>query len=594
LRQEFWLAHCHLSRSTLAAPELASHTLQTLIGDSPFFAAHNQFLELMIEVEESCEFEGSVGRRSSSRGARRKKKEAYDEKTMKDNLYAFISGEGEATPLSKNMPRATSSNAKETKEMKEMKEMQEMKAKQEKAIREKTIERLDEKLHAFCVFVESRMRDYVCTLEDTKTKKFHMLHPSNELQFVLHPFTCPLYSQEEELVEPGKLSKMEQQFERTKQKQKKRKKIKMKAQGNVTVTEKAAKAEEPEAEEPEAEEPEAEEPEKKPRAKGKPVGQKGRRIIRRRASFYLAFKGVGLAKDEPLPAPLLQVNSQFWIDSVRSQYTFGNLSSTSIPEEAPKISTNVLPWRKLPDHVFSKEESPGQPGSGGGAVGETPGGASSHMYTRQQAVDFREAQQRRRQMELMQMQQQQMLHFQQQQQQQQQHLQRQHPHQSHRQHHQHHQHQHQQRQHRQQHHQQHPHHRHRNNHTRQNYNNDEITFSSTNRKGRDRRENNDGRNRNKKHGEGKGGKSHKDGNNRFKKSGVGRYHQKNGTATNTNNNAHNSKNNRNTNSTADSNNNNSGDYHKSKKNAKRHNAKRHHAKRKNETSFAKEDFPLPA
>ncbi len=74
----------------------------------------------MIEVEESCEFEGSVGRRSSSRGARRKKREAYDEKTMKDNLYAFISGEGEATPLSKNMPRATSSNAKETKEMKEI------------------------------------------------------------------------------------------------------------------------------------------------------------------------------------------------------------------------------------------------------------------------------------------------------------------------------------------------------------------------------------------------------------------------------------------------------------------------------------------
>ena len=141
----------------------------------------------------------------------------------------------------------------------------------------------------------------------------------------------------EELVEPGMLSKMEQQFERNKHKQIKRQK--MKAQGNVK--EKVAKAQEREEE---------------PRAKGKAVGQKGRRIIRRRASFYLAFKGVGLAKDEPLPVPLLQDNSQFWIDSVRSQYTFGNLSSTSIPEEAPKISTNVLPWRKLPDHVFSKEE----------------------------------------------------------------------------------------------------------------------------------------------------------------------------------------------------------------------------------------------
>jgi hypothetical protein len=220
------------------------------------------------------------------------------------------------------------------------------------------------------------MRDYVCTLEESRTKNHRKQYGPHELQFVLHPFTHPFYSSKEETEETENTAK-----------------------NNTTSAV----------------------------VDGKGGEEKVKIKLCRNASFFLAFKGVRAS--DSLPENLLKKNSQYWIDSIRSQYQFSNMSSSKTPpEEAPSTTCKIIKWVDLPDFVFSKE-----PHRDSTKAAPASCEYASNMYSRQQATEFRRSQQMR--MEVMQRQHMQQHHMQQQHMQQQ-HMQQQHMQQQHQQRHQ--------------------------------------------------------------------------------------------------------------------------------------------------------------
>ena len=405
LRQEFWLAHCHLSRSAMSTgPELAPNTLKTLIGDSPFFAAHEVFVEISIEIEETLflqenkkeEITQTKTKEQKNEKKRRETKETKEtketEEHLKDSLYAFISGES-STPIStssipsstpSSIPSSTpSSTPSPTPSPPSSSSSSPSSTLSDSFQRKECIEKLDEKLHSFVNFVESRMRDLICTLEETKSKKFEKEHGREALQCIVHPFTRPFYEMDEE-ANTIKQSKYE-------------------SPSSVIDTPNTPSAPKTFGKQ----------------SKRKPKKKEQSNTIRRRAYFYLALKG--LPKAELLPIEKINVNAQYWIDTVRSQYRFSNMtSSKTLPEEAPKTKFRLLPWKNLPNIVFSSSSSKKTKTHTTNILDPLP----SSMYTRQQAIDFRKAQQLRQQMQLYQMQQQQLQFHQQQQHQQQQQQQR--------------------------------------------------------------------------------------------------------------------------------------------------------------------------
>ena len=395
LRQEFWLAHCHLTRSAMLTPEHAPNTLRILVGDSPFFAAHDVFVELCVEVVGPEESEvGEIGEENeegeeNKEGGMENGEISADEMSIKESLYAFISGE--STPSSKKERRREKNNL----------------IVKEKERRRKVVEKMEEKLHSFVNFLESKMKNLICILEETRSKKFKKDNERTPgaLQFIVHPFNRPFY-------DDGMKSKC---------KDNKKTELKKTEMGVVSS------------------------PPSLPGEERRGDFQKLKK--RRRAHFFMALKGVNQAVGATIPIQTLVGNAKYWMDSVRSQYQFGNMSTTKdgggggshAPEEAPRAKFRILKWEQLPDLVFSEKEN------------------VDHSYTRSQAKNFRDAQLAAR----MQMfhhhhyqQHQQQQQQQQQQQLQQRHLQQRHLHQQHH-HQQHHHHQHQQHtRHQHQHHQQ--------------------------------------------------------------------------------------------------------------------------------------------
>jgi len=358
LRQEFWLAHCHLSRSAMSSPDLAPNTLKTLVGDSPFFAAHELFVEICIEMDstlfrekvvlsktllETPEKRKNVGRSNDTSST-------PEENHLKDSLYAFISG-GASSPTiaaAASVAAAAASAAAASSVLSPSSD----ESSPDASKRATCIEKMDEKLHSFVNFVESKMRDLVCTLEETKCAEFQKEHGDDALQCVVHPFTRPFYDLDEDGTKAGSTTNND------------------KSPSSVVDALPSRNSH-----------------------SSSNVDEK----ISRRAYFYLALKGV--AVQEQLPIKIVKTNAKYWIDSVRSQYKFSNMTPRTEPEEAPKMIFRILQWKDLPDIVFSSSSS-----------NTINNDSPTTMYTRQQAIDFRHAQSVRLQMQYHQMQQQLQFH----------------------------------------------------------------------------------------------------------------------------------------------------------------------------------------
>jgi hypothetical protein len=391
LRQEFWLAHCHLSRSAGVAnsvaataanlidqhPQQASHhqqhaedetaklavgSLNHLVGDSPFFAAHEMFIQVTLDatpyLNAVAALEAAVAkRRAENDGGKKEKGETQklsqntptskaakkkamqeamqEEVKMQNTLYDFITGSAKKKEVG---IAARSRGVEDKTESEEGSRF----GRDQKA---RSLIEKEERLHSFVTFVESRMRDLVCHLEQCPVdEEFTKQHPQQQ-PFIVHPFTRPFYEQmsvaaataEPLLSSGGGFGDSEGDSE-----------------GNAFP----------------------------------------------RAYFFLALKGMVLPSQEAVSS-----HAANWAEVVRSEYQFSGIAlynsgssgsegegAPRPPPPAPHVDIRLVNWHALPGVVFGAEND-----------------GAGQMLSRAQAASFREAERMRMQMQMqMQMQQMQM------------------------------------------------------------------------------------------------------------------------------------------------------------------------------------------